>query len=261
MKFNNNYSIGKNVSLGKNVKIGDRTVIYDNVTIGNDTIITNDCVVGEPLNDYYSNVSYVNPKTIIGPHSLIRSHSIIYAGNTFGGHLQTGHRVTIRESSKLGIHCSVGTLSDIQGDVTIGNYCRLHSNTHIGQGTKLGNCIFVYPYVVFTNDPTPPSNLCIGVQVEDYAIIATGAIIMPGIKIGKNSLVGAGSVVTRDVEEYALVLGVPAKKFSDIRDINSRENPGAKHYPWMKNFDRNMPWKDEGFDNWAAKNEKEKSAD
>ncbi|MFA6361848.1 MAG: DapH/DapD/GlmU-related protein [Candidatus Shapirobacteria bacterium] len=250
MKFNNDYKLGKNVVLGKNVKIGDGTVIYDNVEIGDNSIICNNCVIGEPINDYYSNKNYINPKTIIGENSLIRSHSIIYADSIFGDFFQTGHRVTIRENTKMGNNCSVGTLSDIQGFVKFGNYCRLHSNVHICQKAVIGNFVFIYPYVVLTNDPTPPSNTCIGPTIGDYSQITTGSLIMPGIKIGENCLIGAGSVVTKDVESFSLVLGVPAVKKCDIREIESKEKKGEKHYPWMCNFNRGMPWKDIGYEKW-----------
>ena len=67
MKFNQkNIQISPNAKIGKNVRIGDNTVIYDNVEIGDNTTICNDCVLGEPLNDYYSNVGYKNPVLIIG---------------------------------------------------------------------------------------------------------------------------------------------------------------------------------------------------
>src|SRR4030042_2243352 len=111
MKFNNNFQlIGMNIIIGKNVKIGDRTIIYDNVRTGDNTIISNDCIIGEPLNDYYHNNCYVNPETTIGEDSLIRSHAIIYAGITLGRELQTGHRVIIREHSKIGHSSSIATL-------------------------------------------------------------------------------------------------------------------------------------------------------
>ena len=167
MKFNNrNVQISNKAQIGENVRIGDRTVIYDNVIIGDNTIICNDCVIGEPLNNYYQNMdSYINPETRIGANSLIRSHTIIYAGNTMGDYFMTGHRVTIREYTMFGSHCSLGTLDDIQGYSEFGDYCRLHSNVHIGMKSRLGNYVFVYPYVIFTNDPTPPSDICVGPTV------------------------------------------------------------------------------------------------
>lgn len=254
-KFNNiNVFISNLAKIGKNVRIGDNTIIYDNVVIGDNTIICNDCVIGEPLNNYYFDIdNYTNPETIIGSDSLIRSHSIIYAGNKIGNHFQCGHRVTIREYTTFGNHCSLGTLDDIQGYSEFGSYCRLHSNVHIGHKSKLGNFVFVYPYVIFTNDPTPPSDICIGPEVGDFSQISTGSVLLPGIKIGKHCLVGAGSVVGKDIDDYQLVFGVPAKPKKDVREIIDRET-GENHYPWPYRFSRNMPWNEIGFDNWLNEN-------
>lgn len=251
MKFNNKYTLGKNVKLGKNVRIGDNTVIYDNVTIGDDTVIGNDCVIGEPLQDYYSNPNYQNPQTIIGANSMIRSHCIFYAGLETGPKFMTGHRVTIREMSIFGSNCSIGTVSDIQGYVKFGDYCRLHSNVHIGQKSELGSYVFIYPYVVLTNDPTPPSNICVGPKVGSYSQIATMSVILPGVIIGEHALVGAGSIVSKNVSDYSLTLGNPAKHLKDVRDIKSRET-GLSHYPWPQNFERGMPWEGIGYDKWKS---------
>jgi len=253
MKFNNkNIYISPKAKIGKNVKIGDNTSIYDNVVILDNTIISNDCIIGEPLQDYYFDNNYNNPETIIGANSLIRSHTIIYCGCKFGEHFSTGHRVTIREFSNFGNHCRVGTISDIQGYVTFGNYCWLHSNVHIGQKSTIGNFVFIYPYVVFTNDPTPPSEICIGPTIGDYSQIAVFSVILPGIKIGKHCLVGAGSIVGKDVDDYQLVLGNPAKPVKNVKDIIDRKT-GQSHYPWPYNFDRGMPWQGMNYDEWLRK--------
>ena len=248
--------ISPSAILGKNVRIGDRTIIYDNVEIGDNTVICNDCIIGEPLNAYYKDTdNYNNPKTIIGADSLVRSHTIIYAGNTIGDHFQTGHRVTLRENTIIGSHCSLGTLDDIQGNSRFGDYCRLHSNVHIGMHSVLGNFVFVYPYVVFTNDPTPPSDNLMGPSVGDYTQIATGSVLLPGIKIGKHCVIGACSLITKDVDDYMLAMGSPAKPVKNIREIIDRST-GKPHYPWPYFFDRGMPWSGVGYDKW--KNETEK---
>jgi len=245
-----NIQISPTAIIGQNVRIGDNAIIYDNVEIGDNTVICNDCVIGEPLNDYYGNEEqYSNPITKIGADSLIRSHTIIYAGSQIGHHFQTGHRVTIRENMSIGSHCSIGTLGDLQGCSELGNYCRLHSNVHIGQHSKLGNFVFVYPYVVFTNDPTPPSDICIGPTVGDFSQIATGSVLLPGVKIGEHCLVGAGSVVTKNVADFQLVAGNPGRFIKDVREIVDRVT-GENHYPWPYHFDRNMPWENVGFEKW-----------
>ncbi len=255
MKFNNrNVQISNSAIIGDNVRIGDDTVIYDNVIIGDNTIIANNCIIGEPVNDYYSNVNYKNPETIISKNSLIRSHSIIYADSKFGENFSTGHRVTIREKTIFGENCRVGTLSDIQGYSDFGDYCWLHSNVHIGQQSKIGNYVFIYPYVVLTNDPHPPSNICKGPTIGDYSQIAVGTVVLPDISIGEHVLIGANSVVTRNIDDYSLVTGNPAKRIKDVRDLKSKKN-GESHYPWPENFSRGMPWENIGYNKWLNKND------
>jgi UDP-3-O-[3-hydroxymyristoyl] glucosamine N-acyltransferase len=250
MKFNNrNVFISPSATIGANVKIGDNCSIYDNVIIKDNSVICNDCVIGEPLSGYYSDEAYTNPATVIEANALIRSHTIIYAGCNIGESFSCGHRVTIRENSKIGKFCRIGTVSDLQGNLEMGDYCWLHSNVHIGQGSKLGNFVFIYPYVVLTNDPTPPSNICIGPTIGDYSQVAVFSVLLPGVKIGKHCLVGAGSIVGKDVADFQLVLGSPAKPVKDVREIKSRET-GESHYPWPYRFDRGMPWQDKDFDTW-----------
>jgi len=253
MKFNNrNVYISPNAKIGANVRIGDNSVIYDNVEIGEDSVICNDSIIGEPLAAYYSDPSYENPATLIGPGSLIRSHAIIYAGCNIGKCFSTGHRITIRENTSIGEHCSVGTLSDIQGNVIFGNYCRLHSNVHISQTCSLGDFVFLYPYVVMSNDPCPPSHDVKGGHIGSYTQVGVHSIILPGVHVGENCLVGANSVVTKKTADYSLVMGDPAKLVMDIREyiVLGKGHP----YPWMNRFDRGMPWQGIGFETWMRQN-------
>lgn len=259
MKFTGrNIYISPKASLGVNVRVGDNTVIYDNVTIGDNSVIANDCVIGEPTGDYYGKPeTYINLETSIGANALIRSHSIIYSACSIGARFSCGHRVTIREKSFFGTDCRVGTLSDIQGHATFGDYCRLHSNVHIGQTSVVGNFVFIYPYVVFTNDPTPPSNTLNGPTVGDYSQIAVFSVLLPGIKIGRHCLVGAGSIVGKDVDDYQMVLGNPAKPVKNVADIVSRQT-GEPHYPWPSHFDRGLPWEGHDYSQWVSNQDKYK---
>ena len=177
----------------------------------------------------------------------------MYAGSIFGEGFSTGHRVTVRENSKFGKHCRLGTVTDIQGHVEFGDYCWLHSNVHIGQNSKIGNFVFIYPYVVLTNDPQPPSNLCLGVTIGDFSQIAVATVVLPDIKIGKHCLIGAQSLVVKDVEDYSLVAGNPGKFIKDVRDMKSKTSEKS-HYPWPYNFSRGMPWEKEGFEIWKISN-------
>lgn len=250
MKFNGrDIYVSSKARIGTNVKIGDNTTIYDNVVIGNNSVICNDTVIGEPLAAYYSESAYDNPLTVIGEMALIRSHSIIYAGCTIGLGFSSGHRVTIREHTEIGSHCSVGTLCDIQGRVRIGHHTRLHSNVHISQACCIGNYIFLYPFSVMTNDPIPPCDDLKGGQIGDYSVVGVHAVILPGIRVGENCLIGANSVVRRSLQDFSVATGDPARVVMDIRDYVVMGM--GKPYPWMRRFKRGMPWEEVGFDAWV----------
>ena len=243
----NNWIKYRDVTIGKNVNIGYGSIIYPNVVIGDNTFIGPYSILGEPTGSFYNENSasvekHDFKKTIIGSNSVIRSHSIIYEDVEIGDGFQSGHRITIREKSILGINCSVGTLSDIQGSVSIGKYVRLHSNAHIGQHSIIEDYAWIYPYVVLTNDPHPPVYSPKGVTIKKYAVISTSSVIMPGIVIGENALVGAHSVVTKNVDDEMLVVGNPAKVRCSVRDI--RDENGNQIYPWkdhLKEY-RGYPW-------------------
>ena len=251
MKFNGrNQNISKNAKIGSSVRIGDNVTIYDNVEIMEGTTIANDCVIGEPLNAYYSQTdSYVNPTALIGKNSLIRSHTILYAGSRFGESFQTGHRVTIRENARFGDFCSVGTSSDIQGRCTVGNHCRFHSSVFVPETSVIGNYVWLYPSVVLTNDPKPPSTHIVGPKIGDFSQVAANSVVLPGVEIGEHCLIGAGTVVGKNVEDYSLVVGVPGKRLKDVREIKDRET-GEPYYPWPNRFERGMPWQGVGFEDW-----------
>lgn len=254
MKFNGrNVSISAKAQIGRNVRIGDNTTIYDNVEIGDESIICNDTVIGEPLADYYSGSSYDNPPTVIGPGALIRSHSIIYAGCSIGAGFSSGHRVTIREHTEVGAHCCVGTLCDIQGRVRIGHHTKLHSSVHISQTCSLGNYVFMFPFVVMANDPIPPSNDVRGGQIGDFSVVGVQAVILPGIQVGENCLIGANSVVRKPLRAFSLATGDPAKVVMDIREYVVMGK--GKPYPWMTRFDRGMPWEGVGFEAWMRQSQ------
>ena len=265
-----NVIIGNNVVLGKNVTIKSGCILEDNIVIGDNCYLDYNvivhsnvqvgacstigacCILGEYLQDFY--VDQINKEHIltIGKHALIRSGTIIYGQNKIGNNFQTGHRVTIRENSNIGNNVRIGTLSDIQGWCEIQDYVNLHSNVHIGQKSIVKKYVWIFPYVVLTNDPTPPSNELLGVTIEEYAIISTKSIILPGKHLQRGALVGAAAVVTKDVGENKIVVGNPAKEIGDTSIIKNKLT-GENVYPWPYSFDRGMPWEGIGFDNWQRK--------
>lgn len=219
--------------LGADVVIGPFTVIHERVQLAEGVVIGAHCEIGHPAHDRAH-----GGILRIGKQSLIRSHSVFYEGSNFGDHLVTGHRVSVREQTHAGPGLQIGTLSDIQGHCRIGDYVRLHSNVHIGQGSTIGNYVWIFPYVVLTNDPHPPSEVRLGVVLEDYVAIATMSVILPGVTISEGALVGAHSSVARHVPADTVVVGAPARIMGSTRDIKLKDGSGASAYPWRRHFHR-----------------------
>lgn len=220
--------------VGANVKIGAYTIIYDNVEIAENTVIEAFCEIGVSNHLSGGEILY------IGSNSHIRSHSIFYEGSVFLESLVTGHRVTVREKIKAGKNLQIGTLSDLQGHCEIGDYVRFHSNVHIGQKSQIGNYVWIFPYVVLTNDPHPPSDTLLGVTVKDFAVIATMSVILPGAIISRGCLIGAHSSIKGITEEDMIYAGSPAKKICSTTKIKLHDKSGSA-YPWRKHFHRGYP--------------------
>lgn len=245
----NNCIIEDNIVIGDRVFIDNNCIVRNDVSIGSDTTICANCIIGEYQMDFFNDHMNHKHELIIGKNAIIRSGCIIYSGSTIGDYFQTGHRVTIREMTTIGNNVSTGTLTDIQGYCKIGNYVRMHSSVHIGQASIVDDCCWIYPYVVLTNDPTPPSDTEKGVHIHSFAIIATSSVILPGIDVQSDSLVGAGAIVNRNVDKYQVIVGNPGKVKGDIREIRNQKT-GNFYYPWRYSFDRAMPWENYGFDKW-----------
>ena len=217
------------------VEIGPFSIIHQNVELASGCKIGAYCELGieTSLGD--------GSPLIVGKESIIRSHSVFYESSRFEDKLVTGHRVTVREKTVAGKNLQIGTLSDIQGDCVIGDYVRFHSNVHIGKKTVIGNFVWIFPYVVLTNDPHPPSDILKGVTMEDFAVIATMSVVLPGVKIGKGALIGAHSILKSNAEPDMLYVGSPAERICNANKIRLQDGTRRPAYPWITHFSRGYP--------------------
>jgi acetyltransferase-like isoleucine patch superfamily enzyme len=227
--------VSEEAVLGAGVEIGPFSIIHKNVVIGDRVKIGAYCELGiaTPLGD--------GSPLVIASYSLIRSHSVFYESSSFGSGLITGHKVIVRENTRAGVSFQIGTSSEIQGDCSVGDYVRFQSNIFVGKNTTIGNFVWILPYVVLTNDPTPPSNTMTGCTIEDYATVAAAAVILPGVIIGSHSLVAAHACVTKSVPANMVVAGVPARVISETSKIQLRDGSGKPAYPWTQHFTRGYP--------------------
>ena len=111
----------------------------------------------------------------------------------------------------IGDETVVGSLTHVDYNVKIGKKCRIQGMVYIPPLTVIEDEVFIGPGVIFTNDPFPVSKKLTGVYVEEGAVIGAGAMIKAGVRIGKKSVIGMGSVVTKDVPPGTVVFGNPAK--------------------------------------------------
>ena len=234
--------ISPNARIGKNVSIGLGAIIYDNVEIGDDSFIGPYCIIGEPSIDYYSNPNFSRKGTYIGNKCIIRSHSVIYNNIKIGNYCSTGHHTLIRENTKIGNNSNIGSFSEIFGSVSIGDFVRIHSRVGIGENSFIEDYVYIFPYVFITNDKYPPHGNLLTCHIKEYAQIFSHAVILPGLTIGKNSIVAAGALVTKDVGDERLVMGNPARDIKSVREIRNEE--GQQVYPWKEFLKvyRGYPW-------------------
>lgn len=226
--------VSPGATIGTDTTIGPFAIIGDMARIGSGCRIGARCEIGVD-----GGILDAGPVEI-GDGAIIRSGAIVYQNCRFGPGLRTGHRVTIREGTRAGTDFQVGTLSDIQGHCVFGDHVRLHSNVHIGQHSQVGSFVWIFPYVVLTNDPHPPSEVQVGVIVEDFAAIATMSTVLPGKRVGEGSLVGAMTLVRDDVPAGAICVGVPGKVVGETSKIRFRDS-GKLVYPWRRHFHRGYP--------------------
>jgi acetyltransferase-like isoleucine patch superfamily enzyme len=162
-------------------------------------------------------------KTIIGDSARIGSHTIIYEGNHIGRGLTTGHHVLIREHNEIGEDVSIGSGSIVEHHVRIGRGVRLHSNVFVPEFSVLEDGCWLGPHVVLTNAKYPRSphvkSTLRGPIIGRGAKIGANTTILPGVRIGEDALVGAGAVVTHDVESCAVVAGNPARRLKSVKDL------------------------------------------
>lgn len=123
--------------------------------------------------------------------------------------------VVIFENAQIGASCNICAHTLIESDVIIGNNVTVKSGVYIWDGTRIENNVFIGPNATLTNDPMPRSKKYpekfYGITLKNGCSIGANATILPGITVGENAMVGAGTVVTKDVPANAVVVGNPAK--------------------------------------------------
>ncbi len=165
----------------------------------------------------------------IGPDARIRSGSVLYRSSTIGVRLDLGHHVVIREECEIGDDVSIWSNSIVDYGCRIGDRVKIHSNCYVAQFTVLEEDVFLGPGVSIANDLYPGDQesaaVMAGPILRAGVQIGAGVTILPYVEIGQGSLIGSGSVVTRNIPAGMVAYGspaVPTKAVADLDPISNR---------------------------------------
>ncbi|PYG84990.1 UDP-2-acetamido-3-amino-2,3-dideoxy-glucuronate N-acetyltransferase [Ruminiclostridium sufflavum DSM 19573] len=163
---------------------------------------------------------------------FIHESSFVDENVTIGDGTKIWHFSHIQRDAHIGKMCIIGQNVNISSNVKIGNNVKIQNNVSVYEGVELEDYVFCGPSMVFTNDLTPRSKYPKGVSgykktlVKYGASIGANATIVCGHTLGKWSMIAAGTVVTKDVCDYALIMGVPAKQAGWVCECGIRLKDG-----------------------------------
>lgn len=216
LKLGQNVVIEEGVTIGDNVSIGHNTVLLSGTVIGDNVIIGNNCVLGVKPggNRRMRKENEGASKLTIGSNTKIGNLVSIYSGTSIGEYCFVGDHASIRENVSIGDETVVGRAAIVELNSTIGKNVTIQTLVYITGDTIVEDNVFFGPCVSMSNDKY--------MGLQEYELrgphfkrnvkVGNNATFLPNVTIGEDAVVGAGSVVTKDVNAGDTVVGVPAKK-------------------------------------------------
>ena len=237
--------IGTNVTLGYNVIIESDVVIEDNVEIGHNVIIhsgvhiesfckiMDNVVLGKkPAKASLSATTGEErelPSLILGKAVTIGAGCIVYRGAVLHDQVFVGDMASIREDVEIGELTIIGRGVTVENKVSIGRKCKIETEAYITAMSTIENYCFIAPEVTFTNDnflgrTKERKKYFAGPILRRGARIGANATLLPGLEIGEDALIAAGSIVTKNVPSRVIVAGTPARYLRDVPEEQLIEN-------------------------------------
>ena len=226
--------IGANVKLGTGCKLGNYVVIHADTVVGNDVRIDDFASLGKlPMKAANSATTKEQelPPLTVGDVSIVGTGVVLYRGAAVDGKVLMADLCTVRENVTVGRGTIVGRGVTIENFCSVGRYCKLESESYLCAYSTLEDRVFIAPGVVTSNDnfvgrTQERFKHFKGVTVKKGGRIGAGSVTLPGVTVGEDALVAAGSTVTKDVEPRTLVMGKPARPVRPVPVEQLLENQG-----------------------------------
>ncbi|MBV8257136.1 MAG: N-acetyltransferase [Actinobacteria bacterium] len=212
-------------------EIHPTATVYPGTVLGEGVKILENAVVGKQPSLSPRSTTKREPlePTVIGDGTIVSTGAIVFAGTNVGARVILGDQSCVRERVMVGDDVVIGRGSLVENDTTIGAMTKIQADAYITAYSTLEEHVFIAPCVVTTNDnfmgrTEKRHALVKGPTIRRGARVGGGAILCPGIVIGEEAFVGAGAVVTKDVEPRMLVVGSPARVLRPVPDEELLEN-------------------------------------
>jgi acetyltransferase-like isoleucine patch superfamily enzyme len=176
---------------------------------------------------------------VIDPTARVHASAELEAGVSVGPRTSIWNRAVLRNGASLGAECIIGRDAFIDEGVRLGDRVKVQNGALVYHGVTVGNGVFIGPGAILTNDRYPRAVTATGelargddwtlspIELLDGCSIGAGAVVVAGTRVGRFATVGAGAIVTRDVPDYALVVGNPARRLGWVCACGARLTDGS----------------------------------
>jgi UDP-3-O-[3-hydroxymyristoyl] glucosamine N-acyltransferase len=217
--------ISSTAKLGDGISVGAFAVIHDGVELGVGCVVEEGAVLGKrPRLRPGSSArgSGELPGLVVEDGVTICCGAVVYAGARLGSGVIVGDQAQVRERAIVGAGTVVGRGSSVDFNVRVGERVLIQTGVYVTGGSLVEDDVFIGPGVVTTNDHTmgrhPPGEALQGATLRRACRIGGAAVLVPGLEVGEEAFVAAGTVVTSDVPPRAVVMGVPGRVVREVPD-------------------------------------------
>jgi acetyltransferase-like isoleucine patch superfamily enzyme len=213
--------LGDGVEVGQDVSFGAYVVVHDGTVLGDGCVIADHAVLGRrPQLAPHSSAHGEVGGLLVGDGAAIGAGAVVFAGASVAAGAIIGDQSFVRERSSIGPRSVIGRGSVVDNDVQVGARVRVQSNVYLTAFTLVEDDVFIGPGVITTNDHTMSRHgreaPIEGAILRRACRVGGGAVLTPGVEVGEEAFVAAGALVTHDVPERAVVMGVPARIVRDV---------------------------------------------